>query len=377
MTLLGFALCTLAAAGALYAVLAAIVAGKLLISRNSGRPPREPAVSILKPLHGVSAGLEGALASNLTQAYGGPVQVVLGLHHGGDPAATVAERVAQAHAEADIAVAVNAREYGASRKVSNLINMLAAAKHDILIVSDADIEVPADWLSAIATTLSRPDVGAASCFYIGAGEGYWQRLAAMGISYQFLPNALVGVATGLAHPCFGSTIAMTRKTLTEIGGFELFANVLADDYEIGRAVREKGYRLAYPPLLVKHVCGERSLGDLWRHELRWARTIRLIDPLGHWGSVVTHALPLGLIGAALLGFSPAGLVILATVAAARLFLKYRIDHIAGASAGPAWLLPVRDMLSFVVFLASLTGREVDWQGERLKIGARGAISQGG
>jgi len=139
-------------------------------------------------------------------------------------------------------------------------------------------------------------------------------------------------------------------------------------------VREQGYRLAYPPLLVTHRCGERSLGEVWRHEVRWARTIRTIDPAGHWGSAITHALPLGLIGAALLGFSPVSLMILATVVAARLFLKYRIDHIAGSSAGPAWLLPLRDVLSFVVFLASLAGREVDWQGERLKIGARGAIS---
>ena len=173
---------------------------------------------------------------------------------------------------------------------------------------------------------------------------------------------------------FGSTIAIRRQALQEIGGFLAFRDSLADDFEIGRALRSCGYRLAYPPLLVSHRCTEARFCELWAHELRWARTIRSIDPLGHWGSSLTYALPWGLLAAAFLAFSPASLVVLATVIAARLFLKARIDHIAGVRTGPAWLLPVRDVLSFGVFLASLAGRGVDWRGERLRIGARGAIS---
>jgi ceramide glucosyltransferase len=196
----------------------------------------------------------------------------------------------------------------------------------------------------------------------------------MGISYQFLPNAVFGAATGLAHPSMGSTIALRRSTLVGIGGFEAFRDMLADDYEIGRAVRAKGYRLGYPALTVRHLCTEGTFAELWRHELRWARTIQTVDPAGHVGSVLTHPLPLALIGAVLLGFSPGALVVLASVLLARLFLKRRIDHIAGVRAGPAWLLPLRDVLSFGVFLVSLAGRGVRWRNDRLNIGARGAIS---
>ena len=197
----------------------------------------------------------------------------------------------------------------------------------------------------------------------------------MGIGYQFLPNAAVGIASGMAHPCFGSTIAMRRSTLAAIGGFDAFALYLADDFEIGRAARAKGLALAYPALCVRHNSTETSLAELAGHELRWARTIRIIDPAGHWGSFITHALPLGLIGAVFLGFSPAACVGLAGLLAARLFLKARIDHIVGSSAGPAWMLPARDVLSFGLFIASLFGNAVHWRGSRLRVGKSGAMSQ--
>ncbi|HEY1638568.1 MAG TPA: glycosyltransferase, partial [Rhizomicrobium sp.] len=243
-----------------------------------------------------------------------------------------------------------------------------------LVLADSDITVPPDWLSSAMASLDEPGVGAVSCFYAGAGRHGWSQLGAMGINYQFLPNAVLGAATGLAHPCFGSTIALRRRTLEEIGGFPAFRDRLADDFEIGRAVRRRGYRLAYPSILVSHRCAEQSFRELWAHELRWARTIRIVDPLGHWGSMLTHPLPWSLMAAALLGFSSAGLACVATVVAARLFLKARMDHIAGSAAGPAWLLPVRDLLSFAVFVASLFGGTVEWKARRLSVGRRGAIS---
>jgi ceramide glucosyltransferase len=364
-----------ALAGAAYAIAAAVFASVRLHGAGNALSATAPAVTILKPLHGADAGLEKALVSAVKQDYDAPVQMVCGVAEAADPAAEIVEQLKKRFPARDIALVVGDRSHGANRKVSNLINMVAAAKHDLIVLADADIVAPSNWLGSVIGTFSRSGVGAVSCFYAGEGQGGgWALLAAMGISYQFLPNAVFGTATGFAHPCFGSTIALRRQTLAAIGGFEALRDTLADDFEIGRAVRAKGYRLAYPPVLVRHLCSEGDFAALWRHELRWARTIRTVDPAGHFGSILTHALPLGLIGAALAGFSPSTLIVLATVLLARLFLKGRIDHIARVRAGPAWLLPVRDVLSFGVFLASLAGRGVDWQGERLTIGARGAIS---
>lgn len=372
----GWVVLALALCGGGYAVAAAALAARVLRRTPDPLPASLPAVTILKPLYGAEPGLEEALASFLAQDYAAPVQIVFGVHDPADPALGVVERLKQSIPGRDIAVVADARLYGANRKVSNLINMMESAKHDVLVLADSDITVPPGYLAAVVAALSRPGVGAVSCLYTGEGlTNRWSQLAAMGVSYQFLPNAAVGIASGMAHPCFGSTIALTWKMLTEIGGFAAFADYLADDFEIGRAVREKGYRLAYPPLTVSHGMSESGFGELVRHELRWARSIRVIDTAGHWGSFITHALPLGLIGTALLSFSPLACVVLAIILAARLFLKARIDHIVGAGAGPGWLLPARDMLSFGLFIASLFGNAVEWRGSRLRVGRGGAMSQ--
>lgn len=356
-------------------VAAAALLTRMMARRPDPPPQPAPAVSVLKPLYGAEAGLETALTSTLKQDYGGPTQFVFGVHAADDPACAIVERLKQSHPHHNIALVSSPKSHGSNAKVSNLINMMAAVEHDTLVLADSDMEVPGNWLSLVVASLSGSDVGVVTCLYAGEGRrGAWSRLAAMAVSYNFLPNAAVGIGFHLATPCFGSTMALRRQTLARIGGFARFANLLADDYEIGRAIRTLGLRIAYPPVILRHYGSEAGFKDLIAHELRWARTIRTIDPRGHWGSFVTHALPLGLIGATLADFTPTAIAGLATILAARLFLKARIDHIVGRQAGPAWALPLRDVLSFALFLGSLSGSAVRWRGARLRVGRDGAMS---
>ena len=365
-------------ASAAFTVACAFVA-RLTLKRSpcvAGRDTQLPAVTILRPLHGAPPGLEEALASALEQDYPAPVQLVCGIQNGADPARGVIEALQQRFPNRDIELVVDPRLYGANRKISNLINMFRAARYDALIIADADIVAAPNWLSGTMCALSRPAAGVASCFYIGGGNGPWGRLLAMGISYQFLPGAIFGIIVGLARPCFGATMALTRQKLAEIGGFEAFRDSLADDYEIGRVIRSRGYEIVYPDVLVRHLCSERSWSAFWAQELRWARTVRSVNPVGHLGSLLAHALPLSLIAAALLSFSPQALTGVGVVLAARVFLKTEMDHIAGSSSGPIWLLPVRDLLSFAVFMASLAaGPTVNWRGDRFRVGKDGVMSQ--
>jgi ceramide glucosyltransferase len=218
-----------------------------------------------------------------------------------------------------------------------------------------------------------------TCLYTGeparAGHRLWSSLAAMSTSYTFLPNAVLGASLGLAAPCFGSTIALRRQTLDEVGGFAAFADHLADDYEMGRAVREMGYTLAIPAMGVGHTAAEESARDLFRHELRWSRTIRLVNQVGHLGSFVTHGFVFALLAALLLHFNTVSLVLLIAALGARLFLKFRIDGLFGTYAGPFWLMPLRDLLSFAVFITSLFGERVHWRDSRFAVEPSGMMSR--
>ncbi|HKD48967.1 MAG TPA: bacteriohopanetetrol glucosamine biosynthesis glycosyltransferase HpnI [Rhizomicrobium sp.] len=374
----GWLLCGLALCGAAYAMAAAFFAGRFMRAEVPPAPAYPP-VTILKPLHLNGPGLSDNLESFFVQDYPGQIQIVFGVHDEEDPAIPVVEALQARYPGFDATIVADSALYGFNAKVSNLVNMLPAAKHATLVLSDGDIIVSRSWLRQVADALARPGVGLVTCLYTGevvrGDKSLWSTLAAMGSTYDFLPNVILATTLDLAKPCMGSTIALTRGVLDEIGGFGAYTDFLADDYEIGRAVRAKGYAVAIPAMSVGHLAFETSLRDLVRHEVRWTRTIRMVDSLGHLGSVVTFGFPIALLAALLLGFNTASLVVILVTLLARLFLKRRIDDIFATHAGPFWLLPLRDVLSFAVFVTSRFGETIYWRGSRYSIETSGALSQ--
>jgi ceramide glucosyltransferase len=370
----GWLLSGLALCGAGYA----LVVSRLVNGFRGGRaePVAAEAVTLLKPLHFDEPGLKAALSSFLAQDYAAPIQFVFGVQDGADPAINIVRALQQEHPDADIALVVDTELHGSNRKVSNLINMNRLAKHEIIVLSDSDISVQPDWLARVVSALSVEGVGAVSCLYAGKADGsMWSKLSAMGSSYEFLPNVIAGMSFGLAQPCFGSTIALRRAILDAIGGFHAFANQLADDYEMGRAVRAKGLKVSIPAFAVHHTSAEQDWTELYRHEVRWNRTTRVIDTVGHTGSFITQAIPIALLGAVVNEFSLASLGIFATTFASRLVLKWCIERKFATYAGPDWALPIRDVLSFYVFIASMFGEDVHWRGSRFVVSPSGVLSQ--
>jgi len=371
---IGWLLSGLALCGAGYSLVVSNLVANFRGARFA-RATAEP-VTILKPLHFEEPGLAAALTSFLKQNYAAPIQLIFGVQDGADPAIKIVRALQKEYPQADIELVVDTELHGSNRKVSNLINMSRLAKHEIIVLSDSDISVQRDWLSKVVSALSVEGIGAVSCLYTGKPNGsFWSMLTAMGSSYEFLPNVIAGVSFGLASPCFGSTIALRRTTLDAIGGFHAFANQLADDYEIGRAVRAKGLKVSIPAFAVDHASQEQDWTEFYRHEVRWNRTTRVIDPLGHTGSFITQALPIALLGAMVNEFSLASIGIFATTFASRLVLKWCIERKFGTYAGPDWALPVRDALSFYVFIASMFGEDVHWRGSRFAVSPSGVLSQ--
>ena len=362
----------LAVVATAYQLAALTMVRKFFAQRPTARPGHA-AVSLLKPLHGAEPRLSANLASFLAVAHHGPLQMVCGVNEPQDSAVEAVKTLMAKHSGADIALSTRARGIGANGKIGNLATMLPLAQHEILVLSDSDMVVDRDYLAQVLAALAGPGVGAVTCLYVGRGDtGFWSQLGAAAISYSGLPNMVVGLQSGLARPCMGSTIALRRQTLAAIGGFARFADTLADDHAIGVAVAELGLRVAVPPLLLVHAGTERSLGELWRHHLRWAVTIRGVAGAGHWGSVVTHAVPLALI--ATLFYPVAGGPVLFAALTARITLAARVNRIHGQRIAPAWMVPMADCLGFVIFCASLTVRKVDWRGARLTMAADGRIS---
>jgi ceramide glucosyltransferase len=372
-SILGWVLLALALAGCGYTLAAAVTLPRFLAAARPA-PRRGEAVTLLKPLHGDEPCLADNLASFLAQAHDGPIQLLCGVQRGDDPAIAMVEALRRRFPEARIDLVVDGTPHGASGKVANLINMGPHIAHPIVVLSDSDIAVAPDWLARVLDALDRPGVGAVSCLYRGRGDaGFWSGIGAAGLNYQFLPGAAFGVAHGLATPCMGSTIALSRETLGAIGGFERFADVLADDYAIGEAVRGRGLAVAVPPMLVTHGSAERSFGDLWRHELRWGVTLRTVAPGAYVSSAIALPLPFALAGAIV--HPAAGLATVAATLAVRLLLAKRVDAVAGTRAAPL-LLPLRDLLSFAVFVASLFARSVEWRGRALTMESGGRVSAG-
>lgn len=372
---LGWTLVGLSLAGSVYLLLASSVVARFM-AVPAPLASEHPSVTLLKPLHFDSPGLEDDLATFLVQDYPGPVQIVFGVQNPNDPAIAVVDHLKARHPDLDIALVIDTRSYGQNAKISNLINMTECATNDIVVLSDSDISVTRDWLSKIVGALLQPGVGAVTCPYTGlGGANAWSTLAAMGTSYEFLPNVLFGSWWGMAHACLGSTIAMRKSTLSQIGGFEAFRDFLADDYEIGRSVRQRGLRVTVLPLAVSHRCTETGAVDLFRHELRWNRTIRILRPFEHLATLVTYPLPLALAAWVVPGTGLYGAAAVLAAFGARFVLKLSVERAFKTYAGPLWLLPIRDIISFVVFLLSFFGQQVAWRGARFQVGPSGAMSQ--
>jgi ceramide glucosyltransferase len=346
-----------------------------------GRPPRRLSlrspVTVLKPLCGEEAGLGKSLRSFCEEGYE-PLQVVFGVRDPSDPAAAVVARLKAELRERDLVLVVDPRVHGKNLKVSNLLNMLGSARHDVLVIADSDIRVAPGYLDAVTAPLQDPSVGLVTCLYIGRSErGFWSQLGAMWVNHGFLPSALVAERLGMQGGCFGATLALRRDTLDAVGGLFPLRDLLADDHALGAAVRATGKAVMLSNHLVDMVVDEPKAAVLVAHELRWLRTIRSIEPWGYVGLALTHPVPLALLALPIAGGSPLSWGVLVLALACRLWLVARVDRALRLPSSAPWRVVFRDCLSFALFLAGFLGSRVAWRGQHFKILPDGALALDG
>ncbi|MBC7636582.1 MAG: bacteriohopanetetrol glucosamine biosynthesis glycosyltransferase HpnI [Acetobacteraceae bacterium] len=330
-----------------------------------------PGVTVLKPLYGDEALLEVALASNFRQTYP-EFQLVFGVKSPDDAALGVVERLRARFPDVDVAVVICPDEHGANRKIGNLINMLSAAKHDVLVIADSDVHVAPTYLGRLVACLALPQVGLVTTLYTGlaASRTMVARLGATAISHGFLPGALLARELG-RQDCLGATMALRRDTLGKIGGLRTLVDHLADDYMLGRLVLAHGLRVHLADAVVATTVPETRFGHLFRHELRWARTIRAVEPIGFAASAVQYplawaAFAVVLSGGAIWAVAGFGVAWLGRALIARgLDARLGLAKSALATPAPFWLLPLRDLMSILIMLASVGSDRVEWRGTEM------------
>jgi ceramide glucosyltransferase len=332
-----------------------------------GRAPVPVPVSVMMPLCGNEPGLYERLLALCDQNYAGKFEIVCGTLDPHDPALDIVEAVRRSRPNADLHCHADTMTHGHSMKVSNLSNISKHVRYETLVMIDSDIEVTPDYIARVVSELQQPGVGALTCLYYGIDSGTaWSRLSAMTATLHFIPNVVGGLALGLAHPCLGPTIAMSRDMLRRIGGFAAFADQLFDDYAIGEAVRATGYTVSVSSFAVGHVYQEANARALVASQLRQACTIKGIDPVGHAGSIITHPFALALVALALGGGEEA--LALATVAlASRIALWWCMQYRFGARSNDYLLIPVRELIGFAAYVASFFVATVTWRGQRYRL----------
>jgi ceramide glucosyltransferase len=335
-------------------------------------PGDRPGITVLRPMCGTEPMLEEALVSLFSQDYP-DYQIVFGIQDPKDPALAVLEQVRKRFPKRDVTVVIDGTPHGQNRKVANLINMLPAAKHEILVISDSDIHAAPNYLDTLLGELQKPGTGMVTSLYAGlppAGAGLFERLGAMQINHSFLPGVLMSRMMG-RQDCLGSTVMMTKDVLARTGGLHSLSDLLAEDNHLGRKVRELGLDIRLSFAVAAATVPENTLQDLWQHETRWTRTIRGLAPYALVASALQYPLFWALMSVLMSGFEGWSLFVLLFCWLARALaggaieatLNPRLHELVRPAA--LWLYPLRDLLSVSEIVATYGIDNVVWRGHKL------------
>lgn len=378
-----------------YAGLAVWAARRWHRARRPLDPEWTPPVTLLKPVRGVDAEAYENFASFCRLDYPADrYQLLFAALDPADPALELARRLQAEFPQVDIGIVDGSRSplRGHNLKVRNLAAMLPAAKYDLLVLCDSDMRVQPDYLRRVVAPFAphpptpspaaqrghrerglggEGKVGLVTCPYRGhRAQSFAAVLEALGIGADFIPSALVSRALEGVSFAFGSTIALPRAVLAEIGGFEALADELADDFRLGNGAHKAGYAVILSDYVVDDVLGRERFRAMWARRLRWARTVRSCRPAGYAGSGITHGTALALLFLGVTGFAPLGWAAFGTILAVRLTtallitLRYTGDPNIARTLP---LLPLSDLLSFALYVTSYCGSHISWRGERFRL----------
>jgi ceramide glucosyltransferase len=339
-----------------------------------------PPATIFKPVRGADAEAYENFASFCRQDYP-EYQIIFGVRDENDPVVPVIRRLMADFPECDIELVISSNEIGYNRKVSNLQNMYQWAKHDMLLIVDSDIRVEPDYLRRVVAPMRQQKVGMVTCLYRGVNATTLAGLLEnIGISSTFGPEtcssrALEGIAFAL-----GSTIVMRRDLLERIGGFHALADYLADDFLLGNYTTREGYEVVLSDCVVEHVANHETMGAMLKHQLRWGRSTRISRPWGYRGLILTYGTATSLLALLAWNFASFAWWLFAATMLIR-FLPVFVVGVWGLKdyvlARYFWLVPIRDLITFGIWILSFFGDEIEWRGVNFRVLKDGRLAPAG
>lgn len=355
------------------------VAMRFPLHERTKKLPAWPGVTLLKPLKGCDSTTEACLRSWLTQEYEGAVQVLFGVAREQDPVRPIVQKLLAEFPNVDGQLIVCGPLAGTNLKVSKLMQLERLAKHELLIVSDADVKVPPDFMANAVVPLEDPQVGVVSSFYRQANPSNaamkWEAVA---INADFWSQVLQSQSLKPLDFALGAVMGTRRKQLGEIGGFAALADCLADDYQLGKRISRQGHKIVLCPVVVECWSEPMSWRAVWKHQLRWARTIRVCQPWPYFLSILSNAtlwpvLWAGLTGGGAAIFVAGACLLVRIVTALSLQSKLTREPVRVSDSG---MVLLKDALQTAVWLLAFLGNRIEWRGERMRLRPDGTLVRG-
>ena len=379
MHLLAIVLVLLILASWCYGGLAVWYSRDFFLRRAEAQPPGFlPPVSLIKPVAGCDADSLENFRSFCRQDYP-EYEIVFALADPDDPVLPLLEQLRDEFPQRAIRWVVVEQNRGPNYKVGNLLGGLAEARHELLVITDADMRVRPDYLLAVVAAFAQEGVGLVTCLYRNIGiRSVPALLESLILQCSFLPNVLLARRLEGISFAFGATLCTSRAILARCGGLEELRAYLADDYQLGNRIHRLGLKVEIPRHLVDHVAGDPGFAVTFRHQLRWAITQRVCRPGGYLASGITHGLFWALLLVLLLGPIPLAVALLLATGALRIaaaaFLNATALH-NRELARRFWLLPAADLLAAATWLLSLVDNRVHWQRRRFRVRRGGVMEE--
>ncbi len=356
-----------------------VVARRFPLHQRVAQPSFAPPVTLLKPLKGRDAATEACLQSWLTQQYPSAVQIIFAVASDEDPVCELVAGLLKRYPAADARLLICGPLLGANLKVSKLLEAEPLAKHEILVISDADVKAPPDFLASVVAPLADPSVGLVNCFYALANPAtlamHWEAIA---VNADFWSQVLQSQSLRPLDFALGAVMVTRRTDLRSIGGFAALADCLADDYQLGNRLARQGRRIAVSPVVVECWSDPMNWTQVWKHQLRWARTIRVCQPVPYFFSILSNATLWPLLWLAANPMKPevafgVGCWLLRILTA--LDLQRRLTR-TSTGFRYAWLVLTKDLLQTVLWALAFLGNKIEWRGQQMQLRRDGTLVKG-